>query len=165
MKNQSRKLFVLLSLLAVTISKAQPWFTGGNFVNPGDFFGATNNAQLLYKTNAFTRLIIDGGAGTLNSGRVAMGNNLPAGFIPQARLHLHQIGGSISTTNDTYVRFTNSFTGPTNADGFAIGNSNGVFSPNGDVHLLQYETAPIIISLPNFNPSYSGAQPYEWKLL
>lgn len=105
------------------------------------------NGRMLFSTNGVNRMIIDNGGG-VNSGRIAMGNNLPAGFLPQARLHLHQTSGFFQP-NQTYIRFTNNFSGNTNTDGFAIGNNFFLFNPNNNVELLQFEQAPLSIFLPD----------------
>lgn len=122
------------------------------------------NQQMQFSTNGFRRLIIDGGPGNgnagMNGGRIGIGNNLPANFIPQSRIHIHQIGLNNAVANNTYIRFTNSFTGPGANAGFAIGNSNGAFGPLGDVQMLQYQSAPILMLAPNAHSLQT--LPYEW---
>ncbi|MBV6461599.1 MAG: hypothetical protein HJHJAOHD_01729 [Flavobacteriales bacterium] len=60
-----------------------------DFTQPIDFW-----------TNSFRRMrITDGGTGNA-AGRIAMGNNLPVGFTPLSRLHLHQ------TAAVNAIRFT-----------------------------------------------------------
>jgi hypothetical protein len=114
---------------------------------------AVQNGKLFLTTNSFNRFLIDGGAGAgnagLNGGKIGIGNNLPANFVPQARVHIHQTGGNIFLNNDTYIRFTNNFTTPAANRGFAIGNSSGILGPNGDVQLQQWEQSPLSILLPN----------------
>jgi hypothetical protein len=124
------------------------------------------NQPILFATNNFNRMIIDNGAGVgnagLNGGRISIGNNLPNNFVPQSRVHIHQTGGGPLSTNNTYVRFTNGLTGATATDGFAIGNSSGLFTPQGDVQLQQFEQAPIILQAPNSNTNSPNLLPYEW---
>jgi hypothetical protein len=124
------------------------------------------NQPILFATNNFNRMIIDNGAGFgnagLNGGRISIGNNLPNNFAPQSRVHIHQTGGGPFSTNNTYVRFTNALTGATATDGFAIGNSSGLFTPQGDVQLQQFEQAPIILQAPNSNTNSPNLLPYEW---
>jgi hypothetical protein len=68
------------------------------------------------------RMMIAGG-GTANSdGFIGMGNNLPTGFVPQCRLHLHQTAGQ------TFMKFTNGTIGSTAVDGLSIGNTNVGFA-------------------------------------
>ncbi|MDZ4663797.1 MAG: hypothetical protein SGJ15_02870 [Bacteroidota bacterium] len=77
------------------------------------------NQRMQFSTNGFMRMLLDNGNGAQAGGRVALGNNLIR-FVPQDRLHLHHV--TLNNIN-TYLRFTNSITGPTNLEGFAIGNS------------------------------------------
>jgi hypothetical protein len=98
------------------------------------------NQRINFSTSGGIRMLIDAGGG-LNGGRLAIGNNLPALFAPQSRVHIHQTGNT-SPLNQTYVRFTNNQTGPTATDGFAIGNNSSSSGPIlGDVQLQQYEQA------------------------
>lgn len=59
------------------------------------------NQQMTFSTNGFMRMFIDGGNGLgnpgLGGGRIAIGNNLPTGFIPQSRVHIYQAGGILLT--------------------------------------------------------------------
>ncbi|WKZ76032.1 MAG: tail fiber domain-containing protein [Vicingaceae bacterium] len=49
------------------------------------------NSRMLFNTNgAINRMLIVDGSIAPTAGRIAMGNNLPNNFAPQARLHLHQ---------------------------------------------------------------------------
>ena len=96
-----KKLFTLL--LAVTpflvfSMAAGNWETGGNDafnpnpVNTGNNYLGTSagtNIPLRIGTNGTTRLLVNNGTNANNAGRIAMGNNLPVGFQPQDRLHLH----------------------------------------------------------------------------
>jgi len=68
---------------------------------------AGNNNPLMFTTNGIERMLINNGGIGVADGRVALGNNLPFGFIPANRLHLHQDSG----TNG--IQFTNNFTGIT----------------------------------------------------
>ena len=74
------------------------------------------NQRINFSTNGFNRMFIDNGAAGIAAGRIAMGNNLPANFAPQARLHLHHTGGG-----NTNLLFTNVVTGATLNDGLEIG--------------------------------------------
>lgn len=161
MKKQNLILLSFILLSKVGFSQGPPfWNLGGNNVVLGDFLGSTNNAQVVFKTFNQNRMIIDGGTNSINSGRIAMGNALPAGFIPQARLHLHQSGGNAVTPNTPYIKFTSN---NTPNGGFEIGNSAQTFGPPfGDVLLKQLEPAPIRFLLPYNNIAYTGPQPYEW---
>ncbi|HWY12715.1 MAG TPA: hypothetical protein VN026_15385 [Bacteroidia bacterium] len=172
------QLLVLASFLISLVGFSQPaglghWKLGGNsgFPPPDDvsipgnnFFGTQTgfNIPINFETNGFNRMIINNGGNGINDGRIAMGENLPTGFVPQARLHLHQ--GFNLGLNDPHIRFTNVGTGASNTDGFTIGNSTQIFpiTNNGDVQMIQYETAPIIMFAPNTSTTgYSGPQPAE----
>jgi hypothetical protein len=132
------KLLILMLLLLVrnNAQVSTPFNTGipANFVGwaPGNPFPLRiehqGNQPIMFATNSFTRMMISGGPGTgnpgMNGGRIGIGNNLPAGFVPQSRIHIHQTGLNNAVTNNTYIRFTNSFTGAGPTSGFAIGNSN-----------------------------------------
>jgi hypothetical protein len=123
-------------------------FNLNNPANTNDIsLNVVQNGRMLVSTNGFNRMIIDNGSG-LNSGRIAIGNALAPGFVPQARLHLHQLS-TLFQNNQTYIRFTNNFSGNTNNDGFAIGNNFFLFGPQNNVELLQFESAPLSIFLPN----------------
>ena len=71
-----------------------------------------------------------------NDGRIAIGNDLPIGFTPTGRLHLHQTGGN------NFLRFTNNFTGTGGGDGLFLGINNigngflGNFEPDQDILFL-----------------------------
>ncbi|HXB40830.1 MAG TPA: tail fiber domain-containing protein [Bacteroidia bacterium] len=78
-----------------------------------------------FKTNTFNRMIIANGPGTPGGGRIAMGDALPNGFVPTARLHLHEvpaIGGS------PFLRFTAPITGTSATDGLEMGISSVGFA-------------------------------------
>ncbi|MBL4653662.1 MAG: hypothetical protein JKY53_12490 [Flavobacteriales bacterium] len=90
-------------------------------------------------TNGTTRLLVNNGTNANNAGRIAMGNNLPVGFIPRDRLHLHQQNGG-----RTMLRFTNGNTGATNADGFRIG-----IGDNGFVQMRHMENDSIVMRSAN----------------
>jgi hypothetical protein len=62
-----------------------------------------------------------GGIG-IAGGRIAIGNNLPAGFTPRARLHLHQSAGlnHVQFTSNTTFNGTN----PQVVSGFHVGINN-----------------------------------------
>jgi hypothetical protein len=115
------------------------------------------NQPINFATNTFTRMILNNGPGNQTGGRLALGNNLPFGFAPVDRLHLHHVGFN---NLNTYMRFTNSITGPTGSDGFAVGNSSFNGITDGVARLIQYETAPIVMYAPNQNTP--TALPWEW---
>ncbi|MBL4652865.1 MAG: tail fiber domain-containing protein [Flavobacteriales bacterium] len=89
-------------------------FTGGGngterFVlfNPANTNDAvlqtTQNGAMRFATNGTTqRMLIRPGGTDNNAGRIALGNDLPMGFVPMDRLHLHQQNGG-----NTMIRFTN----------------------------------------------------------
>lgn len=165
------KICVALIVLSMNAQSQANWKLGGNpnfgidgLVSVSNVFGSTQNTSLLFQTNSFTRFMIANGPGTgnagMNGGRIGIGNNLPANFIPQSRIHIHQIGLNTPVANNTYIRFTNSFTGAGANSGFAIGNSNGAFGPLGDVQMLQYQSAPILMLAPNGHSAQ--VLPYEW---
>ncbi|HLP11089.1 MAG TPA: tail fiber domain-containing protein [Flavobacteriales bacterium] len=55
------------------------------------------NFQIRSYTNNIQRFVIDGGAaGAPTGGRVAFSNNVPAGFLPQARIHAFQFGAPLN---------------------------------------------------------------------
>lgn len=156
----NRLTFLAFSIIFSNILLGQGGIPGNNRTGlPGQFLGYNTgtsgpldirndfNDRINFFTNTQTRMFIDGGSG-INGGRIAIGNNLPVGFVPQSRIHIHQVGNPIPL-NSTYVRFTNGLTGLTATDGFAIGNSSSAFGPQGDVQLQQYEQAPLSIFLPN----------------
>jgi hypothetical protein len=108
-------------------------------------------------------MLVSGGTNNITGGRIAIGNNLPAGFAPQARLHIHH-GFSVGN-NDPFIRFTTVSTNTTNTDGFTIGNSTNFLAGNpGNVDMVQFEQAPIMVSLPNANLSAAPTfpTPHEW---
>jgi len=142
MKTQIKLL--LSALLIVLISKqgfsqSDIAGLGGHVGIPGYYVGWNggtaiplniqhlNNLNINFRTNfaaappgAGNRMIImNGGFGNFG-GFIAMGNNLPNGFIPQSRLHLHQ-STLFPILSGPYMRFTNVLTGATAADGFLIG--------------------------------------------
>ena len=58
------------------------------------------NSRMMFNTNgAINRLLIMDGGTAATGGRVAMGNNLPTNFIPQARLQLLEFGAGAPTAN------------------------------------------------------------------
>lgn len=80
-------------------------------------------------------MFIDGGSGGSIHGRVTMGNQIPDGFNPQERLHLHQFSTSANTNLDnTLIRFTSDYTNggiaPTPKSGFEVGILNYNNPPN-----------------------------------
>ncbi|PCJ22604.1 MAG: hypothetical protein COA97_13275 [Flavobacteriales bacterium] len=102
MKKINLKLLGAITFSLLSFSTfSQNWKVGGNAFNqmgpPGNqpILGtlAGNNKPLLFHTNGIGRMVINNGATGINDGKIAMGNNLPAGFTPSARLHLHQDAG------------------------------------------------------------------------
>lgn len=156
----SKKVNLLLILLTLSYycAYSQPnayWQINGNNalslpppsqINANSFIGSTDpnipfnlrttQAQpMLFQTNGLTnRMLIDfGGNGGLN-GRIAMGNNLPANFVPLDRLHLHHTDNS-----NVFTRFTN-------LQSIAGGSSIGIVATTGfdnELRIVQFETQPI----------------------
>ncbi len=143
----------------VNIGNSPAWYVGWNpLVTVPLRIEHQGNQQITFSTNGFNRMFLDNGGAGQAGGRLALGNNLPAGFAPQSRLHIHQTGVA---NNNTYIRFTNSLTGPGPTNGFAIGNTSNLSGPaNGDVNLLQYQPAPLIMLAPNAHSAQT--LPYEW---
>jgi hypothetical protein len=77
--------------------------------------------------------------GGINAGRIAFGNNLPSGFVPQDRLHSH-----VSAIGINFFRFSTPGTGSAGTDGYRIGILN-----NGEVRYVQNETQAQLWFLPN----------------
>ena len=146
-------LFFMMLLAGHKVS-AQPgvdWQLVGNVTFPGNFLGTTNAQPLhletllgqpmRFRTNFGTAtpgfgnrmIIVDGAFGPVG-GRIAMGNNLPDGFAPVDRLHLHQTGAAV------FLRITNALSGPFANDGFNIGINGGILS-HAECH--QFEDARI----------------------
>jgi hypothetical protein len=88
------------------------------------------NADMFINTGGnINRIVIkDGGVGSA-SGNVAIGNNLPANFNPDARLHLHHDDNS-----QVNLRFTHAGTGPTASDGSRL-----VLNPQADFFMINHE--------------------------
>jgi hypothetical protein len=93
----------------------------GNTFGGAKFLGWGGTSGLLpIKTNNFSRMTIQSNAAVLGllDGRVTMANSVPVGFVPSARLHMFQFGGSgaanadlfrtdgISTVDNTWKMFT-----------------------------------------------------------
>ncbi len=117
-------------------------------VNPGpldirnDF---ADNINFRTGPGQFLRMLMrDGGAGN-NAGRIAMGNNLPDGFIPRSRLHLHQTGGNVR------LQFTRNNVGNLGSDGFQLGITGVLNTPANPYHayINHREDAPIKIFTTN----------------
>lgn len=156
MKNLKISL-VILSMVTLSVEFQAQSTSANNIGLAGKFIGYSNNFVLPFQTNGFNRMLIDNGPGGINAGRISIGNNLPIGFAPQSRIHIHQTGGI--GLNNTYIRFTNNLTGAGPTNGFAIGNSSSIFN-FGDVNLLQYQPAPIMMLAPNAHSLQT--LPYEW---
>lgn len=130
---------VALSVLSLT-AYSQAWMKGGNNPSGSPFsLGSNTNDPINFITNGFQRMIINNGTGAFNQGQIAIGNNLPSTFSPQARFHIHQDGRT------EYIRFTNNITGPTATDGFIMGFDNNP----GFTVFKQLEQQPIAWFLPN----------------
>lgn len=72
-----------------------------------------NNISIRFGTNGINRQIIQNGGIGSNAGRIGFGNNLPVGFTPLSRLHLHQTN-AVNT-----IRFTTN--NMANGAGFEVG--------------------------------------------
>lgn len=106
------------------------WLIGGNTgVTTRNVIGPTwpitsvARPQMWFTTGATTtgiyRMMINDGATAVTDGYIAMGNDLPATFVPQARLHLHQSSGVVNQ------KFSTPTTGFGANSGFDIGITNG----------------------------------------
>ncbi|MES2514846.1 MAG: tail fiber domain-containing protein [Bacteroidota bacterium] len=103
---------------------------GGNLPNGAgnNIFGTLWNSPIwVTANNAFRMAVFAGGTGNAD-GRVAMSNNLPGTFTPQARLHLMQTGGVVN------LLFNNTTIGTGATDGLEIG-----ISPAGDAFFINNE--------------------------
>ncbi len=114
---------------SVPVKANAAWYRGGNdpTIAPGGFniFGFNGSNPILpiwYQTNALSRMLMMGGGNTNTDGRIAMGNNIPAAFIPQARLHLLQFAAGAANAdmfrtdgNQNAVNQWQLFTGTTTA--------------------------------------------------
>lgn len=121
---------------------SQAWYKGGNnSVNSGNILGfqAGSNSQIWFASNGVYRMMIDNGFNGINQGRISVGNDLPATFAPQDRMHLHQTSGT------TAIRFTNSLIGASNVNGFQVGNQG-----NGAAFMRNFQpTQPVTIGTHN----------------
>lgn len=149
--------FVIAGLAMLNLQFKAQSTSANNIGLAGKFLGYSNNFVLPFQTNGFTRMILDNGGAGQAFGRLSLGNSLPTGFVPQDRLHLHQIG--LFAINN-YIRFTNNFTTAGPNDGFAVGNTSSIGGPFGEARLDQYETAPILMRAPNAHSAQT--LPYEW---
>jgi len=71
--------------------RANHWYFGNkaglDFTSGNPFIlGSNSNDPIGFETNGVQRMILDNGGGGQAGGRLALGNNLPAGFAPVARL-------------------------------------------------------------------------------
>jgi hypothetical protein len=100
--------------------QGQFWrITGNNNTNStANFLGTTTNDGLSIRTNDFQRMFINNGLGGNNDGRIAFGNNLPVGFVPLDRLHLHHSNAGGTAIG---MRFTSAVSGTGALDGYATG--------------------------------------------
>jgi len=121
MKNLNLKLagVFAFSLLSISAFSQTNWRKGGNNSLPAGLqpiigTDATWNSPLNFVTNGFQRMLINNGGIGVADGRVALGNNLPFGFAPANRLHLHQDSGTSG------IQFTNNFTGITAFNGLSM---------------------------------------------
>lgn len=87
------------------------------------------NQPIHFKTNAFQRMLINNGGNTVTDGYIAIGNNLPAGFVPQARFHIYHNG-----TGTTNILFNNTVTGSAASRGFEIG-----MTSTGEAYFNNYQ--------------------------
>jgi len=145
MKNLNLKIagIIVLSLLTVSTFAQTFWQKGGNAQVPPlapSTIGtdASWNAPFSIMTNGFQRMLINNGGNGIMDGRVALGNNLPVGFIPANRLHLHQDLG----TNG--IQFTNNFTGITAFNGLSMN-----LQTTGRFDFNQFSNQTIRFVMPN----------------
>lgn len=83
------------------------------------------NSRMLFNTNgAINRMLIVDGDTLNTNGYIAMGNNLPAGFAPTARLHLFQNEFGFLGLVNTTTKYSDLSTGTGNNDGFEVGYSS-----------------------------------------
>lgn len=123
------------------------WHRGGNIAGGSaginNIFGTRWDSPIYTITNTNARMVMAGGTGGVNFGRIAIGNNLSGNFSPVNRFHLHQLGV------DTFgIQFTNSTLAaiPTATDGFAMNLEN-----NGKFVFRQYENRNVEFIMPGNN--------------
>lgn len=126
------------------------WHRGGNNLGGpaggNNIFGTRWNSGIYTITNTNCRMVMTGGAGGVDFGRIAIGNNLSGNFAPVNRFHLHQLGV------DTFgIQFTNSTISaipgaPTATDGFAMNLQN-----SGNFVFRQYENRNVEFVMPGNN--------------
>lgn len=77
---------------AAGANSAQYWSRQGNTLVNGTNnvigFQAGSNSQVWFASNGVYRMMIDNGFNGINQGRISVGNDLPATFAPQDRMHL-----------------------------------------------------------------------------
>ncbi len=134
------------------------WRLGGNpAFPPPDGVNATNNIlgtlpnlPIRFHTNGFERMVVTQGGNGVIGGRVAFGNDLPAGFEPQSRLHLHKTDNGTGT-DGCYIQFTSDNTTggsvPPMQSGVRIG-----LSFQQIARIQQFEDRPLQISVGSFGP-------------
>lgn len=104
------------------------WKLGGNtdfgpppaqgLVSNSNYLGSLQNTPIVFGTNNTPRMFINNGLGGNNDGRIAFGNNLPAGFVPLDRLHLHHSNAGGTAIG---MRFTSAASGTGALDGYTTG--------------------------------------------
>ncbi len=80
------------------------------------------------------RMIITDGNFQSGGGRIAIGNDLPDGFAPLSRLHLHNEQNGAPTPGFNFIRFTNNLTGVLGTSGSGLG-----ISPQNEFQFRQWE--------------------------
>ncbi len=117
--------FPTFFMVLFSYSQNPYWKPGGNInvgidaVTPANNSLGTvvgNNISIRFGTNGINRQVIQNGGIGSNAGRIGFGNNLPAGFIPRSRLHLHH-----DDVSNISLRFTNFSTDDNPGDGFEVG--------------------------------------------
>jgi hypothetical protein len=143
--NKKMVAFVTLAMPIISFSQVS---VPSNSGVAGDFVGwAAGNAFPLeikhnanqpinFFTNNTPRALFAGGTG-VNSGRFALGNNIPNTFTPLDRLHLHQ-----DALSGVFMRFT--YQGLANSAGTQLGivGATGA-GTSGDFRLTQFENTNI----------------------
>ncbi|MBW6481444.1 MAG: tail fiber domain-containing protein [Vicingaceae bacterium] len=108
------------------------WYRGGNnpigFAGTNNIFGTMWNSPIYTYTNGINRMTVFGNGPLNTDGRIAMGNDLPLGFTPTARLHLHQTEPTLGLVNTT-TKYTDLSTGFNANDGFEVGYSSSSTIP------------------------------------
>ncbi len=89
-----------------------PTWSSALAVKPQIWFTTGTTASGIY------RMMINDGGTAITDGYIGIGDNLPANFVPQARLHAHQASGV------NFMKFTTATTGSVGNVGFDVGTTN-----------------------------------------